>query len=322
MIPVSIPSPSVGVWWVGPIPIRAYGILMVCAMALAAWICYRRYVRRRGIGEVAYDSFFFAILFGIVGARAYHVLTHPADFFGEGADPWSVFRVWEGGLAIWGALGLGAIGVIIVLRWNGQRIGPYADSLAPGLLFAQVLGRFGNYMNQEIFGGPTTLPWGLEIDAAHLPPGYAEGTLFHPTFLYEGIWNLTGAFLLLWLDRRFRFKSGQVMSLYLVIYGLGRFWIEDLRLDFSYEFLGIRTNAWTALLVAIAGIVTFFIARAISAPTEVTQADRFRYFELRAERKNEPIPEEELLEIAAADEEAEEPSVEEGDEVETGDKQS
>lgn len=270
----SIPSPSQGVWYIGPIPLRAYGILMVSAMALALWVAYRRYVARGGVGDVVLDVAMWAIPFGIVGARLYHVITSPYAYFGEGADPWSVLRIWEGGLAIWGAVGLGAVGALIGLRRAGQRVGPFADSLAPGLLLAQVLGRWGNYFNQELFGGPTELPWGLEIDAAHLPAGYPEGTLFHPTFLYEGIWNLAMAALLIWLDRRIRFRSGQVMSIYLVMYGLGRFWVEAIRIDEARAFLGLRLNAWTALGAVLLGIILYYVAGRIGASTEVLPAER------------------------------------------------
>ncbi|MSS83996.1 prolipoprotein diacylglyceryl transferase [Actinomycetaceae bacterium WB03_NA08] len=301
MILTSIPSPPVGVWYLGPIPIRAYSILMVCAIALAAWITYRRYVKRGGLADVAYDTFFWAIPFGIVGARLYHVVTHWGDFFYPGADPWAIFKTWEGGIAIWGAIGFGAVGAFIGLRRAGQRVGPFADSLAPGLLIAQVLGRVGNYFNQELYGGPTDLPWGLEISPERMVEDYPPGTLFHPTFLYEGLWNTAGALILLWLDRRFKFKSGQIMALYMVIYGSGRFWIEQIRTDFSYAFLGIRTNAWTALLAVALGLLVFFIAGRIGAPSQVDRAERLRYFELRAERKGESIPESELAEATLGD---------------------
>lgn len=262
---------------------------MVTAMAVAVWITYVRYQRRGGVGDVILDASIWAIPFGLVGARLYHVFTHPSDYFGPGTDPWAIVRVWEGGMAIWGAVGLGAVGAVIGLRIAGQRVGPAADSLAPALLIAQVIGRWGNYFNQEIFGGPTTLPWGLEIDAAHLPAGYAEGTLFHPTFLYEGIWNLVMALLLMYLDKRIRFKSGQLMSLYLVAYGLGRFLIEPLRMDIAGEFLGIRVNAWTALLAIILGVILYLICWKVGASTRVSEAERDRFLEKHPQKKEKLV---------------------------------
>lgn len=300
-VPASIPSPSQGTWWLGPVPLRAYGILMVLAMALAIWITYRRYEKRGGVGDVVVDTSIWAIVFGVIGGRTYHVITSPHQYFGAGSDPWEAFRIWEGGMAIWGAIGLGAVGAYIGMSRAKQRIGPFADSLAPGLLLAQVLGRWGNYFNQELFGAPTTLPWGLEIDAAHLPAGYAEGTLFHPTFLYEGIWNLVMAGLLIWLDHRIRFSSGQVMSLYLVMYGLGRFWVEGLRLDEAYEFLGLRLNAWTALGVVIVGVVAYFVCGRVGAPTRVLEAEKEAYLLRRTDPDEaaveQVIGEEEVREI-------------------------
>ncbi len=270
----SLPSPSTGTLWLGPLPLRAYGILMVLAMGLALWVTLVRYRNRGGEGEVVFDVALWAIPFGLVGARIYHVITTPMSY---ADDPWAILRVWEGGMAIWGAIGAGAIGAVIALRRAGQRVGPLADSLAPGLLFAQALGRFGNYFNQELFGSPTDLPWGLEIDAAHLPPGYAEGTLFHPTFLYEGLWNVTMGLLLIYLGTKIKFKSGQVFALYLVVYPLGRIWMETMRLDEAKVFFGLRLNTWTSLLAMLVGVIVFFVAGKIGAPEDVTAAERERY---------------------------------------------
>lgn len=280
----SIPSPSTGTLWLGPVPIRAYGIFMVTAMAVATWITYVRYKAAGGDGEVVLDAAIWAIPFGIVGARLYHVITTPYGFFGEGGDPWAILRIWEGGLAIYGAVGLGAVGAIIGLRRDGQRIGPFADALAPALLFAQAIGRLGNYFNQELFGSPTTLPWGLEIDSAHLPAGYAEGTLFHPTFLYEGLWNVAMGFLLIYLGRKLPLKSGQLMALYLVVYPIGRIWMETMRLDEAREYLGLRLNAWTSLLLIVVGIVIFFIAGKVGAPTKISEAEREKFWSILEKR--------------------------------------
>ena len=296
ILPTSIPSPSVGVIWLGPIPLRAYGIFMVLAMILATWITWSRYRAKGGEGEVVLDTVMWAIPFGIVGARLYHVVTTPTGFFGPGGDPWAILRIWEGGLAIFGAIGFGTIGAIIGLRRAGQRIGPFADAVAPALLVAQALGRLGNYFNQELFGSPTTLPWGLEIDANHLPPGYAEGTLFHPTFLYEALWNLSMAALIVFIGRKFALKSGQAMAMYLIVYPIGRILMETMRLDAAREILGLRLNTWTSIFVLIGGIALFFIAAKVGAPTEISAAEREVYIQKVAKRN--PKKAEELQEAS------------------------
>ncbi len=303
-LPASIPSPEVGTWWLGPIPIRAYGIFMALAMVLAAYVTWVRYRAKGGEGEVVLDVTMWAIPFGIVGARLYHVVTTPYGFFGEGGDPWAILRIWEGGLAIFGAIGFGAIGAIIGLRRAGQRVGPFADALAPGLLLAQALGRLGNYFNQELFGSPTTLPWGLEIDAAHLPSGYAEGTLFHPTFLYEALWNITMAALIIFIGRKFALKSGQAMAMYMIMYPIGRIWMETMRLDEAREFLGLRTNTWTSLLILAAGIIVFFVAGRIGAPTQISEQERQRYIDIVAKKNPQRAADleiEDIQETAAQD---------------------
>ncbi len=310
LIGQSIPSPSQGVWWLGPVPLRAYGILMVSAMVLAVWVTYRRYVARGGVGDVVLDASLWAIPFGIVGGRLYHVITTPASYKD---DLWAVARIWEGGMAIWGAVALGTVGAVIGLRRAGQRVGPFGDSLAPGLLLAQVLGRWGNYFNQELFGGPTEAPWGLEIDAAHLPAGYAEGTLFHPTFLYEGLWNLVMAGLIVWLDRKIRFKSGQVMALYLIAYGTGRFLMEFVRIDEARAYMGLRLNAWTALGGIVLGIIVFFIAKKIGAPTRILPEEKAAYLALTKDGSSSPEAHEAEKEAAEAVEAAEEVSREQED---------
>lgn len=284
LIPVAIPSPSVGVLWLGPIPLRAYGILMVTAMALATWVGWKRYRARGGEGEVVLDVAMWAIPFGIVGARLYHVVTTPSGFFGPGADPWAVFRIWEGGLAIFGGIIFGALGALIALRRAGQRFGPFADAVAPGILFAQALGRVGNYFNQELYGSATTVPWGLQIDPHNMPAGYPEGTLFHPTFLYEGVWNVAMGFLLIYLGKRISFKSGQIAALYMVVYPIGRIMMEALRMDEAREFFGLRLNTWASLAMLVAGIIVFFICAKVAAPADVSAAERERYIELVAKR--------------------------------------
>lgn len=273
LLPAAIPSPHRGVWHLGPLPIRAYGLLIVCGMVVAVWWTARRYARRGGDGDLMYDVALWAIPFGIVGARIYHVITSPDRYFGPGGDLWLIPQIWKGGLGIWGAVLLGSLGAWIAVRRAGARFGPLADSIAPPLLVAQAIGRWGNYFNQELFGAPTTLPWGLRIDAAHLPAGYAQGTLFHPTFLYESLWNLAMAALIVWLEGRVRFRAGQVFALYLMVYTLGRGWIEMLRIDDAHHVLGLRLNVWTSMVVFLAGLVLFLLARHHDAPTVLTPAE-------------------------------------------------
>ncbi|KGF02087.1 MULTISPECIES: prolipoprotein diacylglyceryl transferase [Actinomyces] len=274
LLPVSIPSPPQGVWYLGPVPLRAYGIIIACAMVVAVLLTKKRYEERGGNPELVYDVALWAIPFGIVGARLYHVITSPYKYFGPNGQWLEIFRIWEGGIAIMGAVIGGVIGSAIALHRAGQRMGPFADAVAPTLLIAQAMGRFGNWFNQELFGKATTLPWGLEIDDRHLPAGYASGTLFHPTFLYEVIWNLSMAFIIIALDKRVKFKGGQLIFLYMSLYAIGRFWIENLRIDPAKIFLGMRLNAWSALAIIIIGIVGFLIAGKRGASTRVEAPER------------------------------------------------
>ncbi|HEY0189107.1 MAG TPA: prolipoprotein diacylglyceryl transferase [Cellulomonas sp.] len=259
MIPAAIPSPSQGVWYLGPVPLRAYAFAILAGIVIAVLMTQRRWQDRGGDPDQVLEIAFWAVPFGIVGGRLYHVITSPDAYFGTGGDPWKAFAIWEGGLGIWGAVSLGAVGAYIGCRRSGVSFPVFADALAPGLLVAQAIGRLGNWFNQELFGGPTTLPWGLRIDDAHLPDGYASGTLFHPTFLYELLWNLAGAALLVWLDRRFRLGHGRVFWLYVVVYTTGRLWIELLRIDPAHTFFGVRVNVWTAIIVGLGALVAFVV---------------------------------------------------------------
>ena len=273
LLQAGIPSPSVGVWYVGPVPLRAYGIIIAVGMVVALAWASRRYARRGGNPDLLFDLALWAIPMGILGARLYHVITSPDQYFGPGGHPWQVWQIWRGGLGIWGAVALGAVGAWIGARRAGARLGPVADSLAPALLVGQAIGRWGNWFNQELFGAPTTAPWGLRIDAAHMPPGYPPGTLFHPTFLYECLWNLAGAALIVWLEKRLRFKAGQVFALYLMVYTAGRVWIEALRIDDAHRILGVRLNVWTSLLVFAAGAVLFLLAGRLGRPWAVAPGE-------------------------------------------------
>lgn len=283
----SIPSPSQGVWYLGPIPLRAYGIIIVIGMCVAVWWTARRYKARGGNPELMYDVALWAIPLGIIGARLYHVITSPHRYFGDGGNPWEAVMIWNGGLGIWGGVACGALGAWIAVRRAGQRLGPIADSLAPALLVAQAIGRWGNWFNQELFGAPTTLPWGLEIDDAHLPSGFASGTLFHPTFLYECLWNLMMAAIIVMVDKRVRLKSGQVFSLYLMAYPLGRSWIEMLRIDDAQVIFGLRLNVWTSLAVFVLGCVCFVIAGRLGRSSQLLPEERYSNGEVESPEASE-----------------------------------
>ena len=259
VLPIAIPSPPQGVWHLGPFPLRAYALAILLGIAVALWMTRRRWVERGGEADTVLEISFWAVPFGIVGGRIYHVITSPQAYFGTGGDPVKALFIWEGGLGIWGAVAFGAVGAWIGCRRQGVRLAPFADALAPGLLVAQGIGRLGNWFNQELFGGPTSLPWGLRIDDAHLPPGALSGTLFHPTFLYEMLWNFAGAALLIWIDRRYRLGYGRVFWLYVMIYTTGRLWIELLRIDLANHILGLRLNVWTAMIVGVGALVAFVV---------------------------------------------------------------
>ncbi|TNU77026.1 prolipoprotein diacylglyceryl transferase [Miniimonas arenae] len=255
-----IPSPSQGVWYLGPFPLRAYAIAILIGGFLAYRILVRRYAARGGPAEEVPDVVVWAVVFGIIGARLYHVVTSPAAYFGPDGDLVRILYIWQGGLGIWGAISLGAVGAWIGLRRAGLRFAPFADALAPGLLVAQAVGRLGNWFNQELFGSPTTLPWGLRVDdAVARAAGFPAGTLFHPTFLYELLWNLAAAAFLVWLDRRFRLGHGRVFWLYVMLYTAGRGWIEMLRVDDAQHVLGLRLNVWTAIIVFTTALVAFLV---------------------------------------------------------------
>ena len=256
----SIPSPPVSVWYLGPIPIRAYAIALLLGIILAIYIGDRRYRRMGGPKDTYIDVAVWAVVLGIIFARIYYVVSTPDAYFGPNGNPIDAFKIWEGGIAILGSLMGGALGIFIGLKRRGLRFAPFVDALAPGLILAQAVGRFGNYFNQELFGTPTDLPWGLEIDAAHMPPGYPEGTLFHPTFLYEQIWNVIGAVVIVVLERKLRLKGGQVILTYLMWYSFGRFWIEIIRTDFAHSFGLLRFNSWAALLVFVLAVVLMVVA--------------------------------------------------------------
>ena len=259
----SIPSPAISYFDLGPVRIHFYALFILLGIAIAVLIGARRFKARGGNGSVILDIAIWAVPFGIIGGRIFHVLTHWSFYFGEGKDLTKVFAIWEGGLAIYGALILGTVGAFIGARFAGVRFLSFADAVAPGVILAQAFGRLGNYFNQELFGQPTDLPWGLQIDSPNdaLPVGLPPETLFHPTFLYEIIWNLIGFALLLLVEKRLKLRWGKAFGLYLAIYSVGRFWIEGLRIDPSDVFLGIRTNQWSAILGLALGAALIYWSR-------------------------------------------------------------
>lgn len=256
---LSIPSPDISKFQLGPLTLHIYALCLMSGMVLAWWLGSRRWVARGGKADTFETIVLWAIPLGIVGARIYHVLTHWEDYFAPGRNPLSALFIWEGGIAIFGSLMGGALGAWIACRITGARLTSFADALAPGMILAQAVGRLGNWFNQELFGGPDYGPLGLEIDQAHRPAEYKDVPTFQPTFLYELTWNLGSGLLLLAIDRRFKLGWGRLFALYMVFYGTGRFWIEGIRTDFSYYLGPLRTNQVTALLIALAGLAYFLV---------------------------------------------------------------
>jgi len=255
----SIPSPSQSVWHLGPFPLRAYALAIIVGIFVAVALTNRRWVERGGDPDEVLTIVYWAVPFGIVGGRLYHVISSPDAYFGAGGDPVSALYIWQGGLGIWGAIALGAVGAWIGARRERVSFSSFADAVAPGLLVAQAIGRLGNWFNQELFGSPTTLPWGLEIDPsiAARVGDFPAGTLFHPTFLYELLWNLAAAAILIVVDRRMKLGHGRAFWGYVALYTLGRVWIEALRIDDAELVLGLRLNVWTSILMFVVAVGAF-----------------------------------------------------------------
>ena len=283
----SIPSPDRGVWYVGDIPLRAYALCIIVGIIVAIWWGERRFVARGGAPGTVVDMAVFAVPFGLIGGRIYHVLTDWEKYFGSGADPVDALKIWEGGLGIWGAISFGAVGAWIAARRKGVPLTALADACAPGIVVAQAIGRVGNWFNQELYGGATTLPWGLEIFRRVDPVtgeqdtlgGIADGAaaiaVVHPTFLYELLWNLAVAVLVVWADRRFTLGRGRAFAVYVAGYTAGRFWIELLRVDPATMVYGQRINVITSVVVFLGAVAYLFLVRGpreILSPTPDTSA--------------------------------------------------
>jgi prolipoprotein diacylglyceryl transferase len=259
------------VWHLGPIPIRAYALCIVAGIFVALWLTGRRWRARGGAENDVWDVAGWAIVFGILGGRLYHVITDPELYFTKGAHPIDALKIWDGGLGIWGAIALGGVGAWIGCRRKGIRLTAFADAAAPGIVAAQGIGRWGNWFNNELYGGPTSLPWRLQIHDIDVVTGHTQPCGFgqigqtvcgyyQPTFLYESIWDVSTAVILILLDRRYKLGHGRVFALYLVIYGLGRSWIEALRIDPAHHFFGLRLNDWTSIIIVLAGVVGYVVS--------------------------------------------------------------
>ncbi|MFN2560428.1 MAG: prolipoprotein diacylglyceryl transferase [Jatrophihabitans sp.] len=262
----SIPSPSHSVWHLGPLPIRAYALCIIAGILVAIWLTTRRWVERRGNPDHVWDIAGWAIVLGILGGRIYHVLTDPELYFSAGRHPIDAVKIWDGGLGIWGAIALGAVGAWIGCRRRNISLAVFADAAVPGVVFAQAIGRWGNWFNNELYGRATNLPWKLQIHCLDIDVGHATncpGTnstvlgYFHPTFLYESLWDVAVGVALLLIDRRLRLGRGNVMALYVMGYTVGRAWIEAMRTDHANHFLGLRLNDWTSLVVFLGGLAWF-----------------------------------------------------------------
>ena len=256
MLQAYLPSPSTGVWQLGPFPLRAYALCIILGVVVAVVIGERRWVARGGTRGVVTDVATIAVPFGIVGARIYHVITSPERYLEE---PVRALYVWQGGLGIPGGIAGGFLAAYVLCRRRGISKSAFADSVAPGVVVAQAIGRLGNWFNQELFGRPTTLPWGLEIDPDNVD-AVVGAAAYHPTFLYELLWNLGVAALLVWADRRWRLGGGRVFALYVAAYATGRIWIEALRIDEANSLLGLRLNV-VVMTVLLVGAVVYLVVR-------------------------------------------------------------
>jgi prolipoprotein diacylglyceryl transferase len=291
------PSPTQGVWQLGPIPIRAYALCILAGIVAACVITDLRMRRRGAPPLLVVDIAVWAVPFGIVGARIYHVITTPEPYFGANGHLVDILKIWNGGLGIWGAVAGGAVGALIACRRRGIPLSFFADTLAVGLPVAQAIGRWGNWFNNELHGGHTDLPWGLKVYDYDLSAGRAvlddagnpvvkEGGPFHPTFLYESIWNV-GVALLVWaIDRKFKLGRGRAFMLYVMGYTVGRFWIEAMRTDPAHEIAGMRVNNWVSILVFLGALIYFL---RVKGPQEHLRYDESGQVTV-VTAEGEPIP--------------------------------
>lgn len=276
-----IPSPTISQFSIGPVTIHIYALCILMGIVLAVWITTTRWKKLGGNFDQVLDITLVSVPAGIIGARLYHIITTPERFFGPDGDWAEMFRIWNGGLGIWGGVLFGALAAWIWCRHKHYPMALLADAIAPGLLVAQAVGRLGNWFNQELYGAPTTLPWGLKFNMEGTAIGHSEqcydgatcpsGTLFHPTFLYEMIWNLIGAAIIVYIGSKAmkKLKAGSLFAVYIMWYTLGRTWIESLRIDYAHEFLGVRINVWVSMAVFVLGAVSFIVVQQMGKDTDL-----------------------------------------------------
>ena len=286
VVPTTIPSPPQGVWQLGPLPLRAYALFIILGIVVAIVSTERRFVARGGAPGFVTDVAVWAVPFGLVGGRLYHVATDWRTYFGPGGNPVQALYVWQGGLGIWGAIALGGVGAWIACRRRGVPLTAFADAAAPGIVAAQAIGRLGNYFNQELYGAPTTLPWGLEIyrrvdpgtgvvdDLAGVAVNHVPIAIVQPTFLYELVWDLLVALLVVVADRRFRLARGRAFALYVAGYTAGRFVIENLRADPATRVFGdIRINVVVSVVVFLGAVIYLAVVRGPREDLSASLAD-------------------------------------------------
>lgn len=276
-----IPSPTISQFSIGPVTIHIYALCILMGIVLAVWITTTRWKKLGGNFDQVLDITLVSVPAGIIGARLYHIITTPERFFRPDGDWAEMFRIWNGGLGIWGGVLFGALAAWAWCRHKHYPMALLADAIAPGLLVAQAVGRLGNWFNQELYGAPTTLPWGLKLNMEGTAIGHSEqcydgatcpsGTLFHPTFLYEMIWNLIGAAIIVYIGSKAmkKLKAGSLFAVYIMWYTLGRTWIESLRIDYAHEFLGVRINVWVSMAVFVLGAVSFIVVQQMGKDTDL-----------------------------------------------------
>ena len=264
-----LPSPSRGTWQLGPIPVRAYALCIALGVIVAVWVANRRYLHAGGRAGVIIDVAAWAVPLGLVGARAYSVLTDYQLYFGTGRDWVSVFKVWDGGLGIPGAIAAGLAGAWIGCRRAGVPLAPVAGAAAAAIAIGQAIGRCGNWFNQELYGRPSALPWALQISPAHRLPGYESFATFQPAFLYEALWDLLVAAAVIWATRRFLLTGDQAFALYVAAFAVGMFAVQTIRIDYAPRILGLRVNEWAAILGFAAAAGYLYRTRHARARTPV-----------------------------------------------------